>query len=104
MKKIILSALGLAMFATPLAAGNPHSSGYAQHELHRYGIERPAPFSRTQQLTSRFSPTPAGSQSFGLVSGTNPSGAHYARPGLDGPHFGIGMPVSTPPQGWALNR
>ena len=41
MKKIIFATIGLAMFATPLAAGT--SSGVSQHQKHLYGLDPNTP-------------------------------------------------------------
>lgn len=68
MKKIILATIGLAMFATPLAAGTPHSSGVSQHERHQHGLDRSAPAVQVPaRVPDRFSVSPVGSQSFGLT-------------------------------------
>jgi hypothetical protein len=80
MKKIVLTAIGLAMFATPLAADTPHS-GIAQHEKHRYGLDWNTPAVQVPVGTpDRFLVSPVGGQSFGLTLGTNPAGAQFSRP------------------------
>jgi hypothetical protein len=99
MRNIILGAIGLAMFATPLAAGTPHSGGYAQHELHQFGMERNAPPVHAQARPSeRFLVAPADARSSSL-SGQQPGDSYSSRP-----QNGIGVPYSAPPQGWPLNR
>lgn len=78
MKKIILTAIGLAMFVTPLAAGNAQS-GIAQHELNSYGLDPYTPSVQVPARTpQRFYFAPAGGQSFGLTLGTDPAGLHPA--------------------------
>jgi hypothetical protein len=105
MKKIILATIGLAMFATPLAAGTPHSSGVSQHERHLYGLDRNASAIQVPvRSPARFFVSPVGSQSFGLTLGSNPAGSNPAGSYSARPHGGIGVPYSTPPQGWPLNR
>lgn len=67
MRKIILTAIGLAMFATPLAADTP-SSGIAQHEKNRYGLDPSTPSVQVPVgHPQRFAVTPSG-QSFGIAS------------------------------------
>jgi hypothetical protein len=82
MKKIILATIGLAMFATPLAAGTPHSSGVSQHERHLYGLDRSAP---AVQVPARsldlFSASPVGSQSFGLTGPRSGTGLQSSQRG-----------------------
>ena len=74
MKKIILATIGLAMFATPLAAGTP-SSGVSQHERHLYGLDSSTPAVQVPARSpDRFSVSPAGSQSFGLTVPRNGAG------------------------------
>lgn len=81
MRKIILTAIGLAMFAAPLAAGTPHS-GIAQHEKNRYGLAWNTPSVLVPvRHSQRFVVTPSGAtQSFGLTLGTNRSGAYALSP------------------------
>jgi hypothetical protein len=80
MRKIILATIGLAMFATPLAAGN--SSGVSQHQKHLYGLDPNTP---TVQVPVRsqdqFSVSPVGSQSFGLTVPTTGAGFGYSTSG-----------------------
>jgi hypothetical protein len=105
MKKIILTAIGLAMLATPVAAENTHASGYAPHELHRHGIDPRSAFPQRQVTApQRFFVAPAGSRSFGLTLGTNLSAPRSPMSGVDRPYGGQGVPYSTPPQGWNVNR
>jgi hypothetical protein len=87
MKKIILTAIGLALFATPLAADNPHS-GIAQHEKHRYGLNWHTPAVQVPVGTpDRFFVSPSGAtQSLGLTLGANPAGAQFSRPYYAPPH------------------
>lgn len=80
MKNIIVATMALALFATPLAAGNS-SSGVAQHERNAYGLDRNAPSVQVPVNASQtFVPASAGVQQFGLTSGINPAGAHLLRP------------------------
>ena len=77
MKKIILATIGLAMFATPLAAEGPHSTGISAHERHLHGLDWDTPAVQVPvRSPNRFSTSPAGSQSFGLTAPRNPSGFH----------------------------
>ncbi|MFW6039417.1 MAG: hypothetical protein ACOC9P_02965 [bacterium] len=69
MKKIILATMGLAMFATPLAAENPHS-GYPGAERDRHTVSRVDV--QTGAAAERFGATPSGmTQSFGLAAPGN---------------------------------
>lgn len=80
MKKIILTAIGLAMLATPLAAENAQS-GIAWHELNRYGLDPHTPSVQVPvRSPERFYFAPAGRQSFGLALGTDPAGFDLAGP------------------------
>jgi hypothetical protein len=82
MKKILLATIGLAMFATPLAAGTPHSSGVSQHERHLNSLNPHASAVQAPtRLTSRFSGSPAGGQSFGLTAPRNGAGPQFSRGG-----------------------
>ena len=82
MKKIILATIGLAMFATPLAAGTP-SSGVSQHQRHLYGLDPNTPAVQVPVRSPyHFSISPVGSQSFGLtVPGTTGAGFGYSTSG-----------------------
>lgn len=81
MKKIIFATMGLAMFATPLAAENPHS-GYPHSERYRSG---PPVFSSSSQplaLQQQTVVAPSGTtQSFGLVPPRNRGGFGYSASG-----------------------
>lgn len=89
MRHIILGAIGLAIFATPLTAGTPQSDGYAVFEQNSYGVERGARAAGARSTSSeRFLVAQAG--------GRNPD--------LSRPQNGGGVPYAAPPQGWPLNR
>jgi hypothetical protein len=80
MKKIILATIGLAMFATPLAAGT--SSGVSQHQKHLYGLDPNTPTVQVPvRSPDRFSASPVGSQSFGLTVPRNGAGFWYSTSG-----------------------
>jgi hypothetical protein len=96
MRKIILTAIGLAMFATPLAADTPHA-GIAQHEKNRYGLDwhtpavqvpvgHPQRFVVTPSGQSFGLASPAATQSFGLVS---PAGSYALQPYSAGPNHDL---------------
>ncbi len=81
MKKIILATIGLAMFATPLAAGN--SSGVSQHQKHLYGLDPNTPAVQVPARSPyRFSVSPVGSQSFGLTVPRTGAGFGYSTSGI----------------------
>jgi len=70
MKKIILATIGIAMFATPLAAENPHA-GYPGSERDRQAFGRADVDARA--AAERFRATPSGmTQSFGLTAPAGP--------------------------------
>lgn len=81
MRKIILTAIGVAMFAAPLAADTPQA-GIAQHEKNRYGLDWQAPDILVPAgFPQRFVVTPSGvTQSFGLTLGTNSVGSYSLSP------------------------
>jgi hypothetical protein len=98
MKKIILTAIGLAMFASPLAA-NSHSAFDRADRPQTYTLQQHG--TSAQAGASPFVVAPAGSQSFGLTLGTNPGSSHlaaprFARPGFNRPH--------NRPTGWGSPR
>ena len=86
MKKIILGAIGLAMFATPLAAENAQS-GIAYHERAKYGLDMDTPAVQVPVvLSQRFAVTPSGAtQSFGLTLGTSHASSFALSPYSAGP-------------------
>lgn len=81
MQKIILATLGLAMFATPLAAGNPHSDGYAAHEFDPYAVEQNAPAAHASARSSQhFFLAPTAGEVSGLGTDSSisgPRGGHW---------------------------
>jgi hypothetical protein len=100
MKKIILTAIGLAMFATPLAAQSPEVSSF---ERERFATQRHAP--PTQVVpTERVFAAPAATQRFALTPWALSARPGAARAGLERPYGGAGVPYSTPPQGWPDRR
>jgi hypothetical protein len=105
MKRIILTVFGLVIFATPLAAENPHANSYAPHQLHRFGIERNSTSAQAQvRAPERLIFAPVGSRSFGLALQRGPVGSQSSSPHITRPYGGHGVPFSTPPQGWSDRR
>jgi hypothetical protein len=100
MKKIILTAIGLAMFATPLAAQSPQVSSF---ELERFATQRHAPPAQVGP-TERFFVAPAATQRSALTPRALSARPGAARAGLERPYGGTGVPYSTPPQGWPDRR
>jgi hypothetical protein len=99
MKKIILTAIGLALFATP-AAANSHSAFDRADRPQAYTLQQHGPSSQAA-ASNAFVVAPTGSQSFGLTLGTNPGSSHlaaprFARPGFNRPH--------NRPTGWGSPR
>lgn len=81
MKKIILATIGLAMFATPLAAENPHS-GYPHAERYRSGPPALSSSSHALAVQQRPIVAPSGmTQSFGLAAPGTRAGFGYATSG-----------------------
>jgi hypothetical protein len=98
MKKIILTGIGLALFATP-AAANSHSAFDRADRPQAYTLQHGS--SAQAAAPNAFVVAPAGSQSFGLTLGTDPGSSHlvaprFARPGFDRPH--------NRPTGWGSPR
>jgi hypothetical protein len=81
MKKIILATIGLAMFATPLAAENPQS-GYPNAERYRSG---PPVFSSSSHALGShqqaFVAPSAMTQSYGLAAPGTRAGFEYSTSG-----------------------
>lgn len=96
MKLIACTAIGLAIFATPLAAGHLYSDGFPRYELQGHQVERQAP--ATGNPASPY----AEQQRYGLTPGSR-TARPGPRTGLDRPYGGQGVPYRTPPQGWPEN-
>jgi hypothetical protein len=100
MKKILLTAIGLAMFASPLAAQSPEVSSF---ERERFATQRHAPPAQMGP-PERFFVAPAATQRFALTARAFLARPGAARAGLERPYGGAGVPYSTPPQGWPDRR
>jgi hypothetical protein len=85
MKKIILATIGLAMFATPLAAQNPKASSHA--DSYRSGPSAFSSSSHALAVQQRPVVAPSGTTSnFGLASPRTRAGFGYSTPGPWGIH------------------